>query len=88
MGKAAYFNREFYVMGGETTPSATGQVSGDVYDRVDVFNPITQTWRLEAPMTTARHGIFPMVYGDRIIVAGGGKTAGFSASNKNEVFAP
>ncbi len=72
MGKALFYGNEFYVMGGETTSSGSGQVAGNVYNRVDVYNPVTNTWRLEAPMPTARHGIFPVVGNDKIFVAGGG----------------
>ena len=37
-----------------------GQVEGNVYDRVDVYNPISNAWRLDGPLPTARHGIFPL----------------------------
>ena len=86
MGKAAYYGNEFYVMGGETTKYGTGQVAGDVYNRVDVYNPFSQTWRLEAPMPTARHGIFPVVGAGKILVAGGGDHTGISSSRVFEVF--
>jgi N-acetylneuraminic acid mutarotase len=86
MGKAAYYGNEFYVMGGETTNQGTGQVAGNVYNRVDVYNPVSQTWRLETPMPTARHGIFPVVGDGKILVAGGGNHASISASNVFEVF--
>ena len=86
MGKAAYYGNEFYVMGGETTKYGTGQVAGDVYNRVDVYNPFSQTWRLEAPMPTARHGIFPVVGAGKILVAGGGTHSSISSSKVFEVF--
>ena len=86
MGKAAFYNNEFYVMGGETTSSGTGQVSGNVYNRVDVYNPASKTWRLETPMPTARHGIFPVVANGKILVAGGGVHSGHSSSNVFEIF--
>jgi hypothetical protein len=86
MGKAAYYGNEFYVMGGETTANGTGQVAGNVYDRVDVYNPSSKTWRLEAPMPTARHGIFPVVGDGKILVAGGGIHSSISSSKVFEVF--
>ncbi len=86
MGKAAFYKNEFYVMGGETTSSGTGQVAGNVYNRVDVYNPVAKTWRLETPMPTARHGIFPVVGNGQIFVAGGGVQAAHSSSNVFEVF--
>ena len=80
LGKAVYFGGEFYVMGGETTDTGTGAVAGDVYDRVDVYNPDTQTWRLDANMLTARHGIFPILHDEAIYLPGGGITSGGSQS--------
>jgi N-acetylneuraminic acid mutarotase/glucose/arabinose dehydrogenase len=87
MGKAAFFGGEFYVIGGETTSTGSGQVAGNVYNRVDVYNPTLNTWRLESSLPTARHGIFPLAYDGKIFVAGGGVQAGHSASAILEVFA-
>jgi N-acetylneuraminic acid mutarotase/glucose/arabinose dehydrogenase len=86
MGKAPFYGNEFYVMGGETTSSGTGQVSGNVYNRVDVYNPTSNTWRLEAVMPTARHGISPFVSDGKILVGGGGIQASVSNSTVFEVF--
>ncbi|MCB0324726.1 MAG: IPT/TIG domain-containing protein, partial [Bdellovibrionales bacterium] len=85
MGKAAFFNGEFYVIGGETTGNPPG-TSMNVYKRVDVYNPTTKTWRLEADMPTGRHGIFPLVHDTRIYVAGGGVRNGHSHSSILEIF--
>jgi len=84
MGKAVYFGGEFWVFGGETLdgPGATRE---GVYDRVDVYDPRTNTWRAGPAMPTARHGIFPLLAGDRIIVAGGGVRAASSISSVVEV---
>ena len=82
-GKAAWFRGELYVVGGETTDSS---VPGGVYDRVDVFEPITRTWRVEAPLPTARHGIFPLAVDRRIWVVAGGIKAGHSDSTIVETF--
>ena len=86
MGKAAFYNGEFYVMGGETNKNGTGQTANNVYNRVDVYNPVAKTWRLETPMPTARHGIFPVVGNGKILVAGGGDRASISASNVFEIY--
>jgi glucose/arabinose dehydrogenase len=80
-GKAVYRNDEFYIMGGETTDQGQGAVAGDVYNRVDVYHPATQTWRLDAPLPTPRHGIFPLLYDDAIYVGGGGTSAGYGVSD-------
>jgi N-acetylneuraminic acid mutarotase len=87
MGKAVFDHGQFYVMGGETTSSGTGQVAGNVYNRVDVYNPVTKLWSLDAALPTARHGIFPLGYDGRIFVAGGGGTSGESTSNILEILA-
>lgn len=86
MGKAAFYKNEFYVMGGETTATGTGQVSGNVYNRVDVYNPVSKIWRLETMMPTARHGIFPVAANGKIFVAGGGVQAAHSFSTVFEIF--
>ncbi len=87
MGTAVFTNGEFWVMGGETSTGA-GATADGVYNRVDVYNPTTNTWRAGPPMPTARHGIFPVLDGTRIRVAGGGVRAGFSSSTVHEVLAP
>lgn len=85
MGKAVYLNGNFYVIGGETQNGA-GATVNNVYKRVDIYNPLTNTWRLGTPLPTARHGIFPVVYAGEIFVAGGGLQAGFANSDILEVF--
>src|SRR5687767_11842596 len=66
MGKAVFHKGEFYVMGGETL-DGPGTTPLRVYNRVDVYNPVTNTWRLgAAPLPTARHGIFPLLYAGRV----------------------
>ncbi len=84
MGKAVYVDGEFWVMGGETLdgPGATPE---GVFDRVDIFNPATNSWREGPRMPTGRHGIFPVLAGDRILVAGGGTRAASSISGLLEV---
>jgi hypothetical protein len=84
MGKAVYYGGEFYVFGGETA-SGAGATSDGVYRRVDVYKPGANTWRLEQPMLTARHGIFPLLHGRKVYVAGGGVRAGASSSSILEV---
>ncbi len=81
MGKAVYYQGEFYVFGGETQ-NGPGAIPGDnVYDRVDVYDPSENTWRLDTPMPNPRHGIFPIFYEGRVLVAAGGVKAGSSKSD-------
>ena len=79
MGKAVYDGREFWVFGGETLDGPGANRRG-VYDRVDIYDPVANRWRAGPPMPSARHGIFPVLVGDRIFVIGGGTRAGFSAT--------
>jgi N-acetylneuraminic acid mutarotase len=84
MGKAVFVNGEFWVFGGETL-DGPGATSDRVYDRVDIYSPSSNSWRAGPPMPTARHGIFPLRHGERIIVAGGGTRAASSVSHVVEV---
>lgn len=84
MGKAVFYGGEFYIFGGETATGA-GATPDGVYRRVDVYNPAANTWRLESPMLTARHGIYPLIMDDKVYVAGGGVRAGASSSDILEV---
>ena len=84
-GKAVFYRGEFHVFGGETL-TGPGAQPGNVYDRVDVYDPLTNTWRLEAPMPTPRHGIFPVLMHGKIYVAGGGTNAGSSSSSVLELY--
>jgi N-acetylneuraminic acid mutarotase/glucose/arabinose dehydrogenase len=79
MGKAVYWFGEFYVFGGETA-TGPGAVAGNVYNRVDVYDPEANTWRLDAPMPVPRHGVFPVLYQGRMYLPGGGTHSGFSSS--------
>lgn len=77
-GKSLFHRGEFYVFGGEAPNT--------VYPQVYAYDPVANTWRTDAPMPTARHGIFPVRFHGRVFLAGGGVTAGFSASDILEVF--
>ncbi len=77
-GRAVWYRGEFYVFGGEDDLVT--------FAEVQAYNPATNAWRRDANLPTARHGIFPVKYGDRIFVIGGGVAAGNSASGVFEVF--
>lgn len=84
MGKAVYADGEFWVIGGETL-DGPGATKRNVYDRVDIYDPVANRWRSGPPLPTARHGIFPLLVGDRIYVLAGGAAAGHSATSVAEV---
>jgi N-acetylneuraminic acid mutarotase len=88
MGKAAFSDGEFYVIGGETN-TGPGATPSRVYARVDIYDPACNTWRRGEDMPTARHGIFPVERAGRIYVAGGGDRAGGgSDTDELEVYDP
>jgi len=79
-GRAVFTGGEFWIMGGEDSSNAYGDVQ--------VYDPVADAWRDEAPMPTPRHGIFPAIFQGRIHVVGGGLVAGFGMSAVHEVLAP
>ena len=83
-GKAVFVNGEFWVVGGETRAGA-GATQNGVYARVDIYDPQRNRWRVGPALTTARHGAFPVVHEGRLLLAGGGVTAGYSATSSVEV---
>ena len=87
MGKAVWLNGEFWVLGGETEHGA-GATRERTYARVDIYNPRTNRWRAGPSLGKARHGIFPLLHEEQIIVAGGGVVAGHSWSNVVEIIWP
>jgi N-acetylneuraminic acid mutarotase len=84
MGKAVFYDGEFYIMGGETVNGA-GATAEHVYTRVDIYDPRTNRWRSGPPLPTGRHGIFPLVADGAIYVAGGGPQSGPSGSTVLEI---
>ena len=84
-GKAVWYKGELYVFGGETL-TGSGAVAGNVFARVDAYDPVLNTWRTEKLMPTPRHGVFPVLHEGKIWIGGGGVVAGFSASDAFEIF--
>jgi hypothetical protein len=56
-----------------------------VYARVDIYDATRNRWRAGPPLLTARHGAFPVVHEGRLLVAGGGESAGYAATSSFEV---
>ena len=67
---------------GETLDDPDANANG-VYDRVDVYDVLTNTWRREAAMPNPRHGIFPVLFQGYVFLAGGGT---HSANSQSTVF--
>lgn len=85
MGRAVYRGGKFFVMGGGTSTISSETPNG-AYARVDVYDPVEQTWKRDADLPTARQGIWPVLYESRIFVPGGGLVSGSSNSNVLELF--
>jgi len=78
MGRACYYNGNFYVMGGETASGGTGATADRVYNRVDIYNVASNTWSLGTPIPVPDHSICGALRGNRIYVCGGGMLSGTS----------
>ncbi|HEX6886145.1 MAG TPA: IPT/TIG domain-containing protein [Planctomycetota bacterium] len=85
MGKAVFLEGEFHLFGGETLDDPDAGPTG-VYERVDVYDPRTNTWRREAPLPNPRHGICPVPFQGWIFVAGGSPHSGYGSSRTLECF--
>jgi N-acetylneuraminic acid mutarotase len=72
MGKALFVVGRFYVIGGEMAGGPGADEHG-VYDRVDIYDVETNVWAEGPPLSTARHGIFPVLVGSRRILVAGGR---------------
>ena len=83
MGNAPELNGELYVIGGEVGGPFAG-----TFEEVEVYDPTTDTWRTETPITTPRHGIWPVTLNGRIHVIAGGVQEGLSTSDVHELFSP
>ena len=79
-GRAVWLDGVFWVIGGEDATNVFGDVQ--------VYAPLTDTWRVDAPIPTPRHGIDPTVFQNRIYVLGGAELAGFGISGASEALAP
>ncbi len=80
----ALLGGRFYVMGGE----GNAAVASGVFDRVESYDPRSDTWAVHAPMRTPRHGTGAAAVGARIFVPGGAARQGFGATDIHEAFTP
>jgi len=80
-GSAVYIRGEFFIFGGETNDAGDPEATPlRVFPDVFVYDPADHTWRQSPDMLTPRHGMYPVKYGGRIFVAGGGINYGSSQS--------
>jgi N-acetylneuraminic acid mutarotase len=80
LAAAAFTDGKIYVFGGED--------SIRTFNNNEKYNPKTNNWTSELPMPTARHGLTAISdhINNKIFVIGGGREAGDSVSNVNEIF--
>jgi hypothetical protein len=63
-----------------------GEVPARTFDNNEQYDTVSDKWRSELPMSTARHGLAAIAIDDVIYVIGGGPEPGGSGSNLNEMF--
>jgi hypothetical protein len=73
-------NNHLWVFGGEDPGAFT------INAEVEVYNPVTNTWRQLPDMPSPRHGIWASVIGNKVYMPGGGSAAGFAATDTNQIF--
>lgn len=82
MGRAVFWQGEFYLFGG----ALQTDTASAVIDRVDAYDPATATWRVEAPMPTGRQGISPALFEGRTVIVGGSDVFGVVPTTTAETF--
>jgi N-acetylneuraminic acid mutarotase len=87
MGRALFAGDEFYLLGGETVSGAGANPAG-VYDRVDIYNPATNSWRPGPSLPAGRHGHDPVLVSGRIYLFGGATATGPGGSSLAAVYNP
>jgi N-acetylneuraminic acid mutarotase len=75
---AAVVNNELWVFGGEEP--------GTLHGEVEVYDPVSNTWRQEPNMPFPRHGIWASVMGNKIYIPGGSSAPGLGATDTNQIF--
>jgi hypothetical protein len=77
---AAVGDNELWVFGGEEVQDLS------VHAEVEVYNPLSNSWRREPDMLLPRHGSWASVIGNKIYIPGGGAAAGIAPTNTNQIF--
>ena len=59
-----------------------------VFDSHEVYDPERNSWTVDSPMPTARHGLAAVAEGGKIYVIGGGPKQGLAQTDVVEVWKP
>ncbi|KAK0644154.1 hypothetical protein B0T16DRAFT_438335 [Cercophora newfieldiana] len=76
---------KIYTFGGEGNPDKT---YGGVFEEVEVYDTVTDTWASLAPMKIPRHGSAAVVIDGKIYIPGGGTAMGTPATAAFDVYSP
>lgn len=77
----------FYTFGGEGDKALINPPTG-LYDNVEVYDPVRDTWEVLDPMPVPRHGTGAAVVLGRIHIPGGANVAGSGATDTVQSFTP
>lgn len=78
-GQCVVNGGQIYVIGGESNDHDLPGVSDSgTYKYVDIYDMKTDSWSVGPELQVPRHGIWPVVIEDKIIIAGGGDKSGYS----------
>jgi N-acetylneuraminic acid mutarotase len=75
---AVNVSKLIYVLGGEENQGT--------FDTNERYDPANNTWTIESPMPTARHGLGVTYFDNKIFVIGGGPQPGLTVSDVNEIY--
>ena len=76
---------KIYTFGGE---GDTAVVPNGVYDNVEVYDTVSDTWEKLPPMPFPRHGTNAASIGSKLHIPGGGNVTGAGAQARNDFFQP
>ncbi|UCC45613.1 MAG: hypothetical protein JSU65_06760 [Candidatus Zixiibacteriota bacterium] len=79
---SAVLDGKIYVIGGEQFATSADKV----FEEVERYDPVTDTWTQMAPMLTPRHGSEAVAIGDTIFYVGGAYLPGWGSTDVNEGF--
>jgi len=76
---------KIYTFGGEGNPDIA---SKGVYDNVEVYDTVADSWEKLAPMEIPRHGTYAAVADGKVYIPGGGTASGTPCTDAFDVYSP